>query len=224
MNDTISKKNREIGKRIYDRRIQLGLSQDALGEKVGYTSQSRRSTIQKIEAGKIGVKQGLIDAFASALQMSRNELMGWDDSPTVTTDFVTFPIIAETAAGYMRFAEYEDYSIGEVDIPASWLKGRPMTDYFVIKVHGDSMYPVYQDGDLVLVLKQPTMLYSGQVGVVMYDDDKGTLKKVEYVMGEDWMRLVPINPNFPPVMVTDERLEHCRVLGIPKKLIRDINQ
>ena len=84
------------------------------------------------------------------------------------------------------------------------------------------MYPQFQDGDLVLVLKQSTMSYSGQIGVVVYDDNKATLKKVEYVMGEDWMRLVPINPAYPPVMVIDERLEHCRVLGIAKKVIRDI--
>ena len=85
------------------------------------------------------------------------------------------------------------------------------------------MYPTYQDGDLVLVLRQTTFNYSGQIGVVMYDDNMGTLKKVEYVMGEDWMRLVSINPSYPPRMITDERLEHCRVLGIAKMVIREIH-
>ena len=84
------------------------------------------------------------------------------------------------------------------------------------------MYPTYQDGDLVLVLKQSTMDHSGQIGVVIYDDDKATLKRIEYVMGENWMRLIPINTQYPPVTIRDERLEHCRVLGIPKKLIRNI--
>jgi hypothetical protein len=81
----------------------------------------------------------------------------------------------------------------------------------------------FQDGDIVLVLKQSTMDHSGQIGVVIYDDDKATLKRIEYVIGEDWMKLSPINPQFPPVMVREEALEHCRVLGIPKMLVRKVN-
>ena len=142
-------------------------------------------------------------------------------APTIATEFYTFPILGEVAAGYEHFAEYED-EYENIEIPASWLKGRQMSDYFILRVSGDSMYPTYQDGDLVLVLRQSTMNYSGQIGVVVYDDNKATLKRVEYVYGEDWMRLVPINPAYPPVMVTGERLEHCRVLGIAKMVIREI--
>ena len=84
------------------------------------------------------------------------------------------------------------------------------------------MYPAYQDGDKVLVLKQSSMDHSGQIGVVLYDGDVGTLKKIEYVSGEDWMRLVPINPAFPPIKIIDSALEQCQVLGVPKLLIREI--
>lgn len=52
--------------------------------------------------------------------------------------------------------------------------------------------------------------------------DEGTLKKVEYVNGEDWLRLVPINPAYPPQKITGEELTKCKVIGIPKMLIRDI--
>ena len=206
---------------IKDRRVELGYTQKYVADFVGVSEAS----LSRWESGHIAnMKRDKIARLAQILQLSPSVIVGTeeDSAPSVTENFVTFPVIAETAAGYARFAEYEDYSAGEIDIPASWLKGRPMSDYFVIRVHGDSMFPAYQDGDLVLVLRQTTMNYSGQIGVVMYDDDKGTLKKVEYVMGEDWMRLVPINPAYPPIMVTDERLEHCRVLGIAKMVIREI--
>lgn len=144
------------------------------------------------------------------------------NAPIISTQFVSFPIIGEVAAHYDGFSS-EDWTNGQIDVPLSWLKGKSQSDYFVLRVSGDSMYPAYQDGDLVLVLKQSTMDHSGQVGVIMYDDDKGTLKRVEYVMGEDWMKLIPINPQFPPITIRDERLEHCRVLGVPKKLIRNID-
>lgn len=141
--------------------------------------------------------------------------------PMVSANFVSFPIIGEIAAGYEHYAD-EDWTDGNIDIPETWLKGKPKDNYFVLRVSGDSMYPQFQEGDIVLVLKQTTMDYSGQIGVVMYDDDKATLKRVEFVVGEDWMKLSPINPQYPPMIVRDEKLEHCRVLGIPKILMRNI--
>lgn len=141
--------------------------------------------------------------------------------PRVSAKFVSFPVIGEIAAGYEHYAD-EDWTDGNIDIPETWLKGKQKDNYFVLRVSGDSMYPQFQEGDIVLVLKQTTMDYSGQIGVVMYDDDKATLKRVEFVVGEDWMKLSPINPQYPPMIVRDEKLEHCRVLGIPKILMRNI--
>lgn len=207
------------GERIKSLRKAAKMSQEELAKKVGYTD---RSSIAKIESDKAELTESKIKVFAEVLGISPAELLGMG-TPTVAEEYVTFPILAEPAAGYDRYAEYEDYTAGDIDIPLSWLKGRPKSDYFVIKVHGDSMYPIYQDGDLVLILKQSTFNYSGQIGVVVYDDNLGTLKKVEYVYGEDWMRLVPINPAYPPIMIRDEKLEHCRVLGIAKMVIREIH-
>lgn len=168
--------------------------------------------------------------YARAYGVSIDYLVGRTDernnatgrtAPNVSTNFVTFPVIGEIAAGYEHYAD-EDWTDGNIDIPETWLKGKPKDSYFVLRVSGDSMYPQFQEGDVVLVLKQSTMDYSGQIGVVMYDDDKATLKRVEYVNGEDWMKLSPINPQYPPMVVRDEKLEHCRVLGIPKILMRNI--
>lgn len=142
--------------------------------------------------------------------------------PNITEEYTTFPVIGDIAAGFDNMA-VEDWNGDLVDIPNSYLRGRSREEFFVLRVKGDSMYPMYQDGDKVLILKQSTLNYSGQVGAIMYDDDKASLKKIEYVKGEDWMRLVPINPNVPPEMIEGERLEHCHVLGIPKLLIRNID-
>lgn len=143
-------------------------------------------------------------------------------TPNITEDYTTFPVIGEVAAGYDSIA-IEDWEGETVDIPNSYLKGRSKEDFFVLKVKGDSMYPTYQEGDKVLVLKQSTLNYSGQVGVILYDDDYASLKKVEYKMGEDWLRMVPINPTHPIKKVEGEALEHCRILGIPRLLLREID-
>lgn len=151
---------------------------------------------------------------------SKNSLI---HSPSTTDNFVTFPVIGEVAAGYDHIA-YEDWSGDSIDIPRSWLRGRPATDYFVLRVKGDSMYPEYQDGDHVIILRQSTMDRSGQVGVVRYGDENATLKRVEYVVGEDWMTLRPINPQYPPVTIRDEALEHCTVFGVAKYVVRELQQ
>ena len=41
-------------------------------------------------------------------------------------------------------------------------------------------------------------------------------------MGEDWMKLIPINPQYPPMMIENEALEECSVLGVPRMVIREI--
>lgn len=141
--------------------------------------------------------------------------------PNVTDDVVTFPVIGTAAAGYDHVAE-EVWDGDTVDIPTEFLHGRPKSDYFVVHVQGDSMYPMYIEGDKVLVLKADTLEYSGQVGLMLYNGDEATLKKVEYVMGEDWLRMVPINPMHPVKTIEGVDLELCRVLGIPKLLIREL--
>ena len=65
-----------IGNRIKDRRIELGMSQDELAEKMGYKS---RSTIAKIEKGVNDVVQSNIVKFSEVLKTDVSYLMGWQE-------------------------------------------------------------------------------------------------------------------------------------------------
>lgn len=202
-------------------------------------------------AAKIGLKSGnlisdwiagrsktyydYVHQIAYIYQVAVKWLLGETDDPTpegvlrgfaqpeIAEDVVSFPVVGGVAAGYDHVA-YEDWSGDRVEIPRSYLHGRAKEDYFVLRVEGDSMYPDFQSGDHVLVLRQSTMDRSGQVGVVIYDDESATLKRIEYATGEDWMILRPINPMFAPVRIEGEALEHCRVLGIAKMVIREIGE
>lgn len=69
----------EIYNNIRERRKQLGLTQQELATKVGYTD---RSTIAKIEAGKIDIPQSTIVALAKALECSPGDLMGIPEEQT----------------------------------------------------------------------------------------------------------------------------------------------
>lgn len=216
--------------RIKEIRVESQITQQRLAKAVGVS----RSTIAMWESGATEPDTACLKKLADIFDVSVDYLLGRTDikkepegstirffHPNVTEDYVTFPVIGEIAAGY-DFPATEDWSGETVDIPTAYLHGRSREDFFVLRVHGDSMYPLYMDGDKVLIRKQTSLDHSGQIGAVLYAGDMATLKKVEYKPGEDWMRLIPSNPMYPPMMVTGADLEECRILGIPKLLIREI--
>lgn len=223
-----------LGERLKQLRNSRGLNQtqlsDALNDKFGLKTD--RVMISKWETGFQTPVMNTVAILAKFFNVSIDYLNGDQHSkspyinlppPNITEDYTTFPVIGEVAAGFEHEA-LEDWEGDTVNISNDYLKGRDKSEFFVLRVKGDSMYPEYQDGDRVLILKQPTVNYSGQVGVVMYDDELGTLKKVEYKQGENWIRLVAINPSVAPKKIENEDLEHCRILGIPKLIIREVDE
>lgn len=220
----------EINERIKQRRKELGLSAEYVAEKLKLSP----ATIYRYESKDIKkFPTEVLEPLSKVLHTTPEYLMGWSKtkqsdstnliSPDISKNTVTFPVIGEIAAGYDNIA-LEDWSGEAVEIPFSYLKGRKREDYFVLSVKGNSMYPKYINGDKVLILKQSTLNRSGDIGAIMYEDELATLKKVEYVKGEDWLRLIPINPEYEPKTIQGEDLEHCRVIGIPKLLIREIEE
>ena len=71
----------DIGERIKMRREELDMSQAELARKVGYTS---RSTITRIERDGNGISQDKIVAIAKALKTTPSYLMGWEDEEVAT--------------------------------------------------------------------------------------------------------------------------------------------
>lgn len=184
-----------------------------------------KSTVSSWRNGEKMPRMDKIEALANYFGCLKSDLIEQKSlrAPEVTEDTVIFPVIGEIAAGY-DYPAYEDWSGETVEIPKSYLHGRSRDDFFVLSVKGDSMYPQYMDGDKVLILKQSTMNRSGEIVAIIYDGDMATLKKIEYVDGEDWVKLIPINPEYTPKTIRNEDLEQCHVLGIPRLLVREIEQ
>ena len=76
-----------IGKRIMERRQQLGLTQEELAFRMGYKT---KSAINKIELGINDVSQSKVMKFAEALHTSVSYLIDWDEDqkekPTAEDD------------------------------------------------------------------------------------------------------------------------------------------
>lgn len=214
---------------IYDRirklREEKGMSQQELAERVGFKT---ASAVNKIELGLRNISQSKVSAFAKALNTTTSYLIDGEGessrsfnfvSPNITDDVVTFPVIGSIAAGYDEIA-VEDWSGETIDVPRSYLHSRDKSDFFVLQVHGDSMYPIYHTDDKVLILRQTYIEHSGDIGAVIYDGECATLKRID--ISDDMIRLSPINPSYQPKELKGAECEQCRIIGIPYLLIREI--
>lgn len=196
-------------------------------------SKVNEGAISQYRAGKYKASQRSLDKLARALNVSIPWLMGADvpmtdeptapslPSPAITEDTITFPIVTSVAAHYDSVSTDESATGEKIEVPRAYLKGRKAEDFCAMRVRGDSMYPDFRNGDIVLVLKQSTMNHSGEIGVISYGDDEMTIKRINYVDGEDWLELVPLNNLYPPKRIEGVDLESCHVIGIPRVLIRE---
>ena len=106
-----------------------------------------------------------------------------------------------------------------VEIPSSMINGGEKEDYFVLRVSGSSMYPKLIDGDKILC-KRCAQVENGNLAVVLYDGECATVKKIYY--GNNFIDLIPINPEYETKRIEGADLTQCRILGKVIKLIRDL--
>lgn len=126
-------------------------------------------------------------------------------------EVVRYPVIGRITAGYTGLA-VEEYTGDFIDVPSDIMRGHTKKDFFVLEVQGDSMSPKLLDGDRVLV-ERCDSVDSGTIVVLLYNGSESTVKQVRYVAGEDWLELVPVNPDYPVKRIEGPDLERCRVLG-----------
>ena len=70
----------ELSRRILQRRLELGLSQEELAQRMGYRS---KSSITKLEKGVNDIPQSKVEEFAAALETTPAWLMGLDNTAFV---------------------------------------------------------------------------------------------------------------------------------------------
>jgi repressor LexA len=81
-------------------------------------------------------------------------------------------------------------------------------DYFALQVRGNSMYPEYRDGDVVVVRAQSTA-DTGEDVVAYVGDADATLKRLHRTA--EGIELRPINPDYPILRFTSDEIRHLPV-------------
>lgn len=197
-----------------------------------------KALISNYLSGKYKAKQDKLHKLAVALDVSEGWLMGYDVSierewiedktPSelsidnaryieTTIKSVKIPLLGKVPAGVPIEAIEE--ILGYEDIPASMLNGG--NNYFALKIDGDSMYPDYKSGDIVIV-RQQNDCNSGDDCIVMVNGDDATFKRV--IKQENSIILKPLNNEYEPYYFNEYDIinKPVKILGIAIEVRRKL--
>lgn len=204
------------GERIRQLRREHGMTQEDLGKLLGI----QKAAVNKYESGRVqNIKRATLIKLAQILETTPEDLLGWSaDMPKNVealeeTDMTPVPIIGRVAAGLSCVAEND--IVGYENVTSSELT--PNEQYAFLRVQGDSMYPIFIEGDLVLIRIQPSV-DSGSYAVVTIDDADGVIKRVVY--SKSFIELQSVNPMYAPRRFEGADVQRIRVFGLVKEIKR----
>ena len=192
-----------------------------------------KSAISQYLSGLYEAKQKNIFKLANVLDVSEGWLMGLDVPmernkddildkigaiPISDIDIVNIPLLGTVKAGYDHLAQENivDYISFKVD-------GTDKENYYALNVIGDSMTPLFDDGDTVIVHKQNDF-ENGDNCVVLINGDEATIKKV--YKGNTGIELKAVNPYYPPRVFSKEDIRDLpvKIIGVVEKSIRNFKK
>ena len=197
-----------------------------------------KALISNYLSGKYKAKQDKLHKLAIALDVSEGWLMGYDvdmdrewfeeKEPSeisidnaryieTTTKTIKIPVLGKVPAG-VPIEAIQDI-LGYEEIPASMLKSG--NNYFALKIDGDSMYPDYKTGDIIII-KQQSDCNSGDDCVVMVNGDDATFKRV--IKQEKSIILKPLNNNYEPYYFDEYEImtKPVKIIGVAVEVRRKL--
>lgn len=190
-----------------------------------------KQNISRYESGQVSPKITTAQAIADKLGISLSELNGTEDFIDQIRAKDGMPQNLSTAASIAQEAlpsnvrPISDLHRQRVPLIGGVAAGEPIYDpedagVYVespveadaaITIHGDSMVPTYQDGDLVYIKARPDVP-EGAVAVVFLDDE-ATLKHV--YKRPTGLTLWSDNTAYAPMNIEFEDYVNVRVFGVP---------
>ena len=174
------------------------------------------------KAKKLVIPDDILKPLAIMLDTSIEYLKGDTDDPRFHLSSVGLttepyeknckrPIFGHASAGKGVIAQQEALGYEQVDPEYD------CDDCFWLQVDGDSMSPVLDDHDLVLV-KKDTPPETDTLMVVIVDDEEGFVKKIS--IDEDTVTLRSFNPHYPPRVFGGVEIGRLRFVGRVMELKR----
>lgn len=181
-----------------------GLSQSQLAKIIGVSA----STISMYEVGKREPDFETEEKIADHFNVSLSNLRGKSETHSPTR----IPVLGRVAAGIPLDAieEIIDYE----EIPEAMAKDG---EYFGLRIKGDSMEPRIQNGDVVIVRKQPDA-DDGDLVIALVNGNEGTCKRLKKMA--TGIMLLSNNPAYDPYVFSWEDIDKMpvKIVGKVKEL------
>ncbi len=149
------------------------------------------------------------DLMAKDLRFDNAEIID------ITSDTVQIPVLGTIKAGIA--IEAQEDVIEYVDIPKEWTKGNKQ--YYGLQISGDSMFPKYQEKDIVIFLQTNDYESVNKKDcAVMVNGFDATFKNITITDGG--ITLVPLNinnsDNYQPTFYSKEQIEQLpvKIIGV----------
>lgn len=158
-----------------------------------------------------------IELLANYFEIKKSDLVeNKEKLDKLGNPVISVPLLGIVKAGYDYLAQ-ENW-IGTVDVDKSLVNDG--SDFFALKIHGDSMCPVLMEDDIVIVKKQE-YFENGDIVVAIINGDEATIKKGK--KSENSILLQPLNTNYEPLIFTYDEMKRIPVtiIGIVKQLKRE---
>lgn len=178
-----------------------------------------QSTLSHWENGVYEPDITAIRKMCAVLNVSPDYLLGLAEVSESPSEAVTIPVLGSVPAG-IPLEAIEDVLDWE-EIPAAMCSGG--REYFALRVTGDSMWPDYLEGDIVIVRKSP-ICEPGDVCVVYVNGYDATLKQVKF-QRDGSLTIIPKNQSYPPKTFSPQEIQELPVsiAGVVVELRRKIS-
>ncbi len=212
--------NKYIGNKIREFREKRNLTQEEIAEYLNTTAQA----VSRYEIGDRKTNQDILFKLAEYFKVSINDFfppLNFDNATPIktrTVETVTIPVLGVIKAGIPIEAQEEivDY----IDIPKDWLRGGKK--FYGLKISGDSMFPKYQQDDIVVFEQDVDMIDANHKDcAVMVNGFDATFKNVS--LNQAGITLIPLNINnsdgYQPTFYDAEQIKELpvRIVGIARE-------
>ncbi|MCD1147235.1 XRE family transcriptional regulator [Peptoniphilus sp. KCTC 25270] len=172
----------------------FSISKAAVSRHLDGTSQPRKKYIQ---------------AYAKILGVKPEDLMTKDDIYSSTWIKVYETIQSNISAESIQSTAEDDDTYKE-EIPGNWLQGD--RKYFGLIASGNSMYPLFFDGDTIL-LQKTTSFIDKEICAVRMENGDAMLRYVWKNPRDNSIVLKAENSEYEDIIITKEDSRHFEVLG-----------
>lgn len=224
-----------LGSKIKEKRKRAKLTQPELAEEIGVSL----TTLRRWEGGKTKPDSDNILLMAKILNTSTADLLGETDDPArpgalqstskavvlpesnvrpFRGDLIDVPVLAPQSSvccgGGFDLTEVE----AEVDwwepIPEGWLTGpRGDKSFFITHVEGDSMEPMIENGERILINPNQEVVH-GDIALVCWNG-RSMVRGVKFNRDRS-VRLIPVNKAYDEDVISEEDspyvLRYCGVV------------